>query len=245
MVSTISSLAFAISPAKKQAHKNNGSDEDDNYILTLAPFTQVPKINFGQIKPQQTVEKNLLIVNPQQFRVELNVVNGELNINNIKLTLDKGEQLNLKLKWQPVKPDNYKYAILFEVLNSARLKFVVHAFGVCIKPDPKKSKPAPRRPFTVLQPVNETKKNGQSVTVNRNETIILKVNNATKPFVNRTQTVVKTTKYNNDFYNNCIDETTTTTTSTTFFEATTIIDDGIDRRQTNIIRTPRFYFYSD
>lgn len=81
--------------------------------------------------------------------MELNVVNSELNINNIKLFVESGQTVTLKLKWEPTKPDNYRYTINFEVLNSLKLKFVVHAYGICEKIDPKK-KPAVRRaPFKV------------------------------------------------------------------------------------------------
>ena len=59
-------LAFSISPAKPQKAKAN--EDDDDYVLTLAPFTRAP-INFGQVKMNTLVERNLLIINPQQFEV--------------------------------------------------------------------------------------------------------------------------------------------------------------------------------
>ena len=58
------------------------------------------------------------------------------------------ENVYFKIKWQPEKPNNYKYSIMFEVTNSARLKFLVHAFGVCIAPVQKMI----RKPVTMLQP---------------------------------------------------------------------------------------------
>ena len=144
-------LVFSISPAKIQKIK---SEEDEEYVLTLAPFTKAPKINFGQVKMETTVERNLLIINPQQFEVKLTVKNQELAIDNMELTIDKMTNVNFKIKWQPEKPGNYKYAILFEVTNNARLKFLVHAFGVC--PEPVKKKPI-RKPFTTLQPLKKEK----------------------------------------------------------------------------------------
>lgn len=60
-------LAFSISPAKPKKSKAN--EDDDDYVLTLAPFTKAPKINFGQVKVNTLVERNLLIINPQQFEV--------------------------------------------------------------------------------------------------------------------------------------------------------------------------------
>lgn len=128
-------LVFSISPAKKQPNKKN-EDEDEN-ILTLAPFTKPPKINFGKLKENESVQRNVLLINPQDFDLELNISNNELNINNIHVTVPKGQNLNLKICWQPEKAGNYKFAILFEVTNSARLKFLVHAFGICFKPEEK------------------------------------------------------------------------------------------------------------
>lgn len=156
----LSSLGFSISPPKKQPKKKG--EEEEEYLLTLAPFTKAPKINFGELKVENTVEKNLLIINPQEFRVELNIKNNELNIDNFQLALEKGENVNLKLKWTPVKPGNYKFAISFEVLHSARLKFLVHAFGTCIKPEVKKL--GPRKPLTVLQPLKPPAKKMTSTT---------------------------------------------------------------------------------
>lgn len=147
MTTAFSSLAFSISPCAKPKNKKNQED-DETYMLTLAPFTRPPKISFGTVKVNESVEKSLLIVNPQEFGMELNVVNSELNINNIKLFIDKGETVALKLKWEPTKPDSYRYTINFEVINSLKLKFVVHAYGICEKPDPKK-KAIRRPPFKV------------------------------------------------------------------------------------------------
>lgn len=62
-------LAFSISPAKPKHKSKNPDDDDDEYSLTLAPFTKAPKISFGSVKLNTLVERNLLIINPQQFEV--------------------------------------------------------------------------------------------------------------------------------------------------------------------------------
>lgn len=151
-VATTFGLAFSISPAKHKP-KSKHDEDDEEYILTLAPFTKPPKINFGQVKLNQQVERNLLIINPQQFEVKLNISNQDLKINNMEITINANTNIDFKIKWQPDKPDNYKYSILFEVTNCARLKFLVHAFGVCL-PDNKKM---PRKPLTMLQPLKDKK----------------------------------------------------------------------------------------
>ncbi len=141
-------LVFSISPAKKQMKKFD--DDDEKYMLILAPFNKSPKINFGHVKLNHIVEKCLLIVNPQEFDLVLNVKNQDLNINNMNINIGPKSNVNFKLKWQPIKPDSYKFTIIFEVIDS-RLKFNVHAFGICDEP-PKKPQ-GPRKPFTVLQPI--------------------------------------------------------------------------------------------
>lgn len=81
-------LAFSISPAKKKVKKPNDKDEDDEeYTLTLAPFCKAPKINFGEVKVNTIVERTVLIINPQQFDVKLNVTNQDLEINNMELLI--------------------------------------------------------------------------------------------------------------------------------------------------------------
>lgn len=145
------SLAFSISPAKPSKNK---STDDDDYSLTLAPFTKAPKISFGTVKLNTLVERNLLIINPQSFEVKLNVLSQELAINNLELIIDKMSNVNFKIKWQPDKADSYKYTIFFEVINNARLKFLVHCYGVCTAPVVKKG---PRKPFTMLQPIKKEK----------------------------------------------------------------------------------------
>jgi len=144
-------LAFSISPARPSKSKDS---EEDDYSLTLAPFTKAPKISFGTVKLNTLVERNLLIINPQQFEVKLNVVSQELAIDNMELLIDKMSNINFKIKWQPDKPDNYKYTIFFEVTNNARLKFLVHCYGVCTAPVAKKPV---RKPFTMLQPIKKDK----------------------------------------------------------------------------------------
>lgn len=47
------------------------SGDDENYTLTLAPLTRTPKINFGHTKVNCQIERDLLIINPQQFQVVL------------------------------------------------------------------------------------------------------------------------------------------------------------------------------
>lgn len=143
-------LAFSISPSK---HKKKEDDEDD-YTLTLAPFTKAPKISFGNVKVNTLIERNLLIINPQQFEVRLNVVSQELQIDNMELVIDKMSNVNFKIKWQPDKPDSYKYTIFFQVINNAKLRFLVHCYGHCIAPPTKK--PA-RKPFQMLQPLKREK----------------------------------------------------------------------------------------
>ena len=158
-------LVFSISPVKKQP-KSKKDEEDEENILTLAPFTKPPKINFGQLKINDSVERSVLLINPQQFDLDLVVTNNELNINNIQLKIEKGKNINLKITWRPEKPGNFKFAILFEVTNSARLKFLVHAFGVCVKPEEKKPI---RKPLNMLQPL---KKKSETATTQKKETSI-------------------------------------------------------------------------
>lgn len=158
-------LVFSISPVKKQPKSKKEEDDEEN-ILTLAPFTKPPKINFGQLKINESVIRSVLLINPQNFDLDLVVSNNELNINNIELKIEKGKNVNLKITWRPEKPGNFKFAILFEVTNSARLKFLVHAFGVCIKPEEKKPI---RRPLNMLQPL---KKKTDSAPVQKKETTV-------------------------------------------------------------------------
>jgi hypothetical protein len=153
-VATNYGLAFSISPAKKKPKDKKSTDDDEEYILTLAPFTKAPKINFGTVKLNSLVERNLLIINPQDFEVKLTVSNQDLKINNMEINIDRMTNICFKIKWQPDKPDNYKYTILFEVTNCARLKFIVHAFGVCPKPQ---DMPKIRKPLTMLQPLKKEK----------------------------------------------------------------------------------------
>jgi hypothetical protein len=50
----------------------------------------------------------------------------------MELSIEKNSKVTFKIKWKPGKPDSYKYAILFEVVNSAKLKFLVHCYGHCV-----------------------------------------------------------------------------------------------------------------
>ena len=72
----------------------------------------------------------------------------------MELIIDKMANVNFKIKWQPDKPDNYKYTIFFEVTNNARLKFLVHCYGICTAPVVKKPI---RKPCTMLQPIKREK----------------------------------------------------------------------------------------
>ena len=247
-----SSLAFSISPTKKLT-KSNQDEDDEIYVLTLAPFTRPPKINFGQVKLNSSVERNLLIINPQQFSVELNINSNELNINNIRLTLEKEAKANLKIKWQPDRADYYKYSIFLEVCNTARLKFVVHAYGVCVKPDPKKSANI-RRPFAMLQPLKKEKSTefiNKTATTNppmpvkiiELQAVCIDKENKAKPIAReswKTVTVTKssafikkaaTDKRFMDFYRNELNRNT---------DEEDEIEEVYDRRKTCVIRSPKF-----
>jgi hypothetical protein len=139
-------LMFSISPAKKQEKKYDKDEE--KYMLLLAPFNKAPRINFGQVKPHEIVEKSLLVVNPQDFTLKLNIKNTDLNINNIEVEIERQANIDFRIKWQPEKAESYKFSIIFEVSNS-RLKFIVHAFGVCVEPPKKKV----FKNLTILQPI--------------------------------------------------------------------------------------------
>ena len=81
---------------------------------------RVPKINFGEVKVNTLVERILLITNRQDFTFELNVTNQDLDINNMEIP--KNTNVDFKIRWQPEKPVKYKYAIMFEVIDGAKLK---------------------------------------------------------------------------------------------------------------------------
>ena len=85
-------------------------------------------------------------------KVKLNVLSQELSIDNMELSIEKNSNVNFKIKWQPDKPDSYKYTIFFEVVNNAKLKFLVHCYGHCVAPPSKKPF---RKPFTTLQPIKK------------------------------------------------------------------------------------------
>ena len=149
-------LAFSISPAKNKPEAKKSTEDDEEYTLTLAPFTKAPKINFGTVKLNNLVERNLLIINPQEFQVKLNVSSTDLKINNMEIIIEPLANICFKIKWQPEKPDNYKYTILFEVTSCARFKFKVHAFGICVQPQ---EMPKIRKPLATLKPNNYKKEN--------------------------------------------------------------------------------------
>ena len=143
-------LTFSISPVKPKPKSRGQVDyEDNNSVLTLAPFTAAPKINFSQVKVDSQVERNFLIVNPQEYDIDLKVSNHDLNIKDMIIKIEKRTHIEFRLKWQPDTPGDFKFTIFFEVTNRAHLKFVVYAFGVCLKPAvaPKLRKPLIIQPF--------------------------------------------------------------------------------------------------
>lgn len=160
MTNQLSQMVFSISPTKrasKQLVKQKDNIEDECAMLVLAPFSKSPKINFGQLKLNESVERSLKIVNPQEFNVKLKLKkNEELDLDEKLIDIDKQSSILLNLKWKPNKADNFKFIIQFELLNS-RLKFMVHAFGNCIKvPINNAKNKAIKRP-TVLKAVKENK----------------------------------------------------------------------------------------
>ena len=115
--------SFSISPATRTNPSKSSNKDDDECILTLAPFRRVPKINLGEVKVNTLVERILLITNPQEFTVRLNVTNQDLDINNMEIDIPRNTQVDFKIRWQPEKPGQYKYTITFELIESAKLKF--------------------------------------------------------------------------------------------------------------------------
>jgi hypothetical protein len=98
------------------------------------------------------LSKYVCIVLYPGSKVKLNVLSQELSIDNMELSIEKNSNVNFKIKWQPDKPDSYKYTIFFEVVNNAKLKFLVHCYGHCVAPPSKKPV---RKPFTTLQPIKK------------------------------------------------------------------------------------------
>ena len=142
-------LIFSISPPCKKQTKKNDENDDSNIMLILAPFNKIPKINFGQIRINKEVTRNLLIINPQEFSLNLVIRSESLNINKLELNIDKKTTINFKLIWKPVKIDKCTFKINIEIKNS-RLKFQITAFGECIGEPAKKGKKQ-----TILQPVRQ------------------------------------------------------------------------------------------
>lgn len=122
---------------------------EEESILTLAPFSKTPKIDFGFTKAdsKKPIVRFLCIKNVQSFVVNLRITCQDLKINNLELSIPRKEALNLEIKWEPETHGNYKHAILFEVTNATKLKFIVHAFGVCL-PALKRV----RKPLATFQP---------------------------------------------------------------------------------------------
>jgi len=123
--------------------------DNDQDVLVLAPFSKTPKIDFGQLKLGATkpVERILAIQNIQTFDVNLKITCQDLELNNMQLTIPSMETVHICIRWKPDVSGSYSHAILFEVTNAARLKFIVHAFGVCV-PAPKRT----RKPLVQFQP---------------------------------------------------------------------------------------------
>ena len=162
-------LIFSISPpCKRQNRSKDENDESSNVMVILAPFNKIPKINFGQVKINKEVTRNLLIVNPQEFSLNLLVTSESLNLNKLEINIDKKTTINFKLIWRPTKVDKYTFKINIDLKNS-RLKFQINAFGECID-EPKRTKT--RQKPTILQPVRE---NTNPI---RRETFVLNSNNA-------------------------------------------------------------------
>jgi hypothetical protein len=169
-VTSLNGLAFSISPAKKQPKKRTADEDDEEHILTLAPFTKPPKISLGTVPVDRLVQRHVLIVNPQQFPLDVLISNQELNINNVPVTIAAQQSVNLCIKWQPEQPGNHKYSIVVECTNTARLKFIIHAYGVCAKPAAALKKPV-RRPLVALQPLKREKTSASSLQPVTNESL--------------------------------------------------------------------------
>jgi hypothetical protein len=107
-------------------------DDEKEYILELNLNAIRPKINFGKVNINTPVERTLLIKNVQNKQIKINVNNKELNINNLKLCINKQEHTPLKIKWQPKEAQNLNCSIRFEVTNATRLNFIVKVVGVCV-----------------------------------------------------------------------------------------------------------------
>lgn len=163
-------LALSVYPNQKTS-KASGCGDEENYTLTLAPLTRTPKINFGHTKVNCQVERDLLIINPQQFQVKLNVFTKDKSIDNMELTIEKMSRLNVKLLWRPEAPDNsYKNTVLFEVINSEPLKFHVNCYGECTPTTTFKKLPI-RKPLSTLQP---TAHDSSSTTQRKNSMTLLR-----------------------------------------------------------------------
>ena len=206
-------LAFSISPAKpKPKSKGQADNEDNDSVLTLAPFTKAPKINFGQVKVDAQVERNLLIINPQEFEVELKVSNRDLKIEDMIIKIEKLTNVDFKLKWQPDTPGDFKYTIFFEVTNCARLKFIVHAFGVCLKPVVVTK---PRKPMVMLQPLKREK----NPTLKAVNTAIAPVKSSASNKENKEETKIQPKGAKRPATFTATVSTTTTTTASQMFVA--------------------------
>jgi hypothetical protein len=120
------SIKFFFSPPGK-SQKN---DENDVNILTLAQFTKTPKISFGNVQLNSSVTRQLIIKNPQDFKVKLTVTCKDLKIDNVDLNIEKNAEISLDLSWQPTEIGPFKYKIVVEVVDN-HAKFLVHAFGNC------------------------------------------------------------------------------------------------------------------
>ena len=146
-------LAYSISPAVKRK-RSNSLTKDEDMILTLAPFTLAPKINLGEVNVDTSVERNLIISNPQDFLVKLKVTSQDLEINTMEIKIPSKNDVNFKISWKPEVPGKYKFLALIETIEGVNLKFLVHLFGTCIPI--KQNIQVPRKPLGVLQPLKRT-----------------------------------------------------------------------------------------
>lgn len=173
----VQGLVFSISPGKPKPKKTKNEEEELN-LLTLAPFTRPPKISFGnEVKPNESVERALVIHNPQEFTVDLVISNQELNINNFPVSVESKKDMTIRIKWQPEKPGIHKYTIIVECTSTPKFKFIVHAFGTCVKPPEKKKPLARNTKLNVLQPLKKEK----STDFNQTTTVIKLTTITNKP----------------------------------------------------------------
>ena len=114
----------------------NEQNENKNevYTLVLAPFTLPPKINLGKVTLDSSVTRSLTIENCQNFRVQLNISSNDLDNGDLNLSIEKETTVSVAIRWKPTELGQFSYSLVFEVVDSPRLKFIVSAFGSCCAP---------------------------------------------------------------------------------------------------------------